>query len=266
MIPTEVYILRQKTRPSQEECTDLFRSCLAQDEKRLLVFLNALTQLTQLQIRSANLNRETDDIDQQLEVFIKAEGGNRYVEDTAHFVLERFSLLSGDPPEQTRLAIAYAREAQPESNPNIPEVVEFLTRGRRWEELGHWGDALGCYYIGLVLHPNHPDLLSKLGRVQMRYSKYYSEAMRNLTKATELRPADGFAIAQLGRCYRLVANTPEIEVKGRPREDLRHMALGFLERAVTIRPEDPEIQAELQSLREELGVRSGPKQNGGFFS
>ena len=171
---------------------------------------------------------------------------------------------SPSAPEQTRLAIAYVNDLPQRVNEHIPEVADFLSRGQRWEDLERWGDALGCYYIGLILHPYHPDLLARLGNIQVRYPRYLLTAVENLKKAIELCPTNWSALFCLGRAHRLVANNPEIQVKGRPKEELRQMALSFLQRAAVLQPSNSEIRAELDSLCKELGIASDKKRSGFF--
>ena len=105
MTPIEIFILRQKTRPSEEECQQFFLRCLATNKERLLDLLKDMANPSHphCAIQSANLNRETDDIDEQLQTFIKAEGGERYLKDRGRFSLEMFQFLWGTPPEETRL-------------------------------------------------------------------------------------------------------------------------------------------------------------------
>jgi tetratricopeptide (TPR) repeat protein len=266
MTPIEIFILRQKTRPSEEECQQFFLRCLATNEERLLDLLKDMANPShpQCAMQSANLNRETDDIDKTLEVFIKAEGGERYLKDRSRFSLETFRFISGNPPEQTRVAIAYVNDLQQRVNEHIPEVADFLSRGHRWEELERWGDALGCYYIGLILHADHPVLLARLGNIQVRYPRYLVTAVENLKKAIELCPTNWAALFCLGRAHRLVADSPEIQVKGRTKEELRQIALSFLQRAALLQPSNSEIRAELDSLCKELGIASDNKRSGFF--
>ena len=265
MTPIEVFILRQKTRPSNREGAEFVFQFISSYEGRLIDFKSDAA--ISLRFNSANLVRETDDIDESLRAFIKSEERERYLIDQTHFCIEVFSFLSGSPPEHTRLAIVFVKDKEDRKNQHFPEVEAFLTRGNRWEELERWGDALGCYYIGLVLHPEQPDLLAKLGSIQLRYTRYLTEAIRNLNKAIELHPLDGNALFHLGCGYRLIANTPEIEVRGRPRDDLRRIALGLLERAAAIKSEDFRVLDELESLYQELKIVPCHKiRPGGFFS
>ena len=266
MIPIEVFVLRQKTRPSEEESFAYFFDCMMTEKDT--PFLDWLSSKNQprLPIRTANLNNETDDIEKTMKLFFKAEGCEHYLNNSEDYVLKEFHFLSGALKEETRLVVVFSTLNVYEKKQKVSEVDEFLKRGKRWEELKRYGDALECYFIGLLLYPQDPELLLAQSRIQIRLWSFFNHLEENLKKVLELKPASGEAPYLLGLYYRKVANSANSQIKGGSREDLKNIALGLLQRAAALEPDNIEFKSELKSLSQELGIAFDKPKKSGFFN
>jgi hypothetical protein len=249
MIPVAFYVLRERIRPSEEEATSLFMSCLRQCEGV------DLTSGGQTVIHISNVMRPSEDLGKDLEAIIRQSGGERYQGKPGEYKWQFFEAQTGDPPELTCLALVFALQGA-KASPVLPQpsVQEFLTRGSRWEALGLGGNALLCYLIGQNLYPDDLDLKLCVGRAQLRQPNLVGSAYRPLLEVAESRPCAAQAAAVLAECYLLVADNPQMEIRGSTRDELREWALMHLERAAALAPEDSAIRESRDLLRGRLGA------------
>lgn len=249
MIPVAFYVLRQRTRPSEEEATSFFMSCVLRCEG-----VN-LTSGGQLASHIANLMRPSEDLAKDFEVFILQSGGDKYQSKSREYKWQFFEAQTGDPPELTCLALVFALQgAKASPVPPQPSVQEFLARGNRWEALGLWGNALLCYLIGQSLYPDDLDLKLRAGRAQLRQPNLVGAAYRPLLEVAESRPCAAEAAAALAECYVLLADNPRAEIRGSTREELREWALMHLERAAALALDDSAVRESRDLLRGRLGA------------
>jgi len=256
MEPIAVYLLRQSTRPSEEEAIKYV----------LILYSILMASGVKFEIPDkstphyiANLGNERQNVKDEVDNFIISCGGKRFLDDNEQFEFKYFYDETGNPPEPTAFAIVFSKDEQTKSD-DI-EVYEFIVRGMRWEELGRLGDALHCYNSALKLFPNNHVLHFKLGIIQLKFPLLLSRAYRHLKKACDACPERAEYIHKLGECYLSMADTQHVEVRGVEREELLRMALSMFERAAALAPENQEVFNQLQSLRNKMGL-SGSR---GFF-
>lgn len=253
MIPIAFYVLRERTRPSEEEATSFLMSCLLQCGKAELV--DVLTSGGQLATHIANLMRPSKDLSRDFKTFIQHSGGEKYEGKPREYKWQFFEAQTGDPPEPTCLALVFSlQSAKGSPIPPQPSVQDFLDRGSRWEALELWGNALLCYLIGQSLYKDDLDLKLRAGRAQLRKPDLLVAAYRPLLEVAESRPCTGEAAAALAEYYLLVAVSPRADVRGSTRDELREWALMHFERAAALARDDLAIRAKRDSLRERLGA------------
>jgi hypothetical protein len=249
MIPVAFYVLRERSRPSEEEARSFLMSCVLQCEGV------DLTSGGNLAIHISNVMRPSEDLGKDFEVFIRQSGGEKYQGKPREYKWQFFEAETGDPPELTYLALVFALQgAKAKPMPPQPSVQEFLARGNRWEALGLWGNALLCFLIGQSLYPDDLDLKLRVGRAQLRQPNLVGAAYRPLLEVAESYPCAAEAAAALAECYLLMADNPQVEIRGSTRDELREWALMHLERAAALAPEDSVIRESRDLLRGRLGA------------
>lgn len=249
MTPVVFYVLRERTRPSEEEARSLFMSCVRQCEGA------DLTSGGQYTSHIANVMRPSENLGKDFEAFIRQFGGEKYQSKPREYKWQFFEAQTSDPPELTCLAIVFALQAaEASSGLPRPSVQEFLARGSRWEALELWGNALLCYLIGQSLYPDDLNLKLRAGRAQLRRPNLVGTAYRPLLEVAEARPCAAEAAVALAECYLLMADTSSVEIHGATRDELREWSLMHLERAAILAPDDSAVRESRDVLRVRLGA------------
>ncbi|MEW6386986.1 MAG: hypothetical protein AB1491_05655 [Thermodesulfobacteriota bacterium] len=259
MLLIESYILRQHTRPTMEESTLLVAHIMDTHYGGMLEALKkALDAGSELQRQNcANLMKPDLKVGQEIRNFIISSGGERYLNNPSQYEVRVHHLETGDPPEDTCIALVFQRQvalARDDQEGDDDQIQVILQRGQRWEHLGHWQDAILCYQMGLDKIPGHPELLFRLGSVQMRITPQLAAACESLKKAYEASPDRAEYARQLAHCFLELADRTDIEIRGVSRQDLRNHALVLLERAAALEPANEALLRELGSLRKRLGI------------
>lgn len=249
------YLLRQKTRPTEEEAHQLIATnLLLHHSKEAVQTLSREADSSLLRVCISNVTQDRP-VDELIEHYIRHSGGGRYLDHPASFEVVTHAFDSGSPPEPTRLALVFARSVEEmKGTTALPSVYEpFVERGARWEALGHFGDAAVCYAVGLRLCGVHPELNLRLGRALMRFPRELGIALRALEQAAEALPGRADVQATLGRCLVAIADNKDVEIQGATHDDLRRMGVARLESAVRLAPDDTDLGAELATQRRLTG-------------
>ncbi|MBL3598384.1 MAG: hypothetical protein JMN25_00775 [gamma proteobacterium endosymbiont of Lamellibrachia anaximandri] len=249
MIPVAMYVLRERTRPSNEEATSIFLSCVRQCQGV------DLTSGGQVVHYIANVQRPSEDLDRDFEAFIRESGGEKYQNKPREYKWRYFEAQMDDPPERTCIALVFSLQGVNAGQlmPR-PSVQEFLLRGSRWEALGLWGNALLCYLIGQSLYQDDLDLKLRAGEGYLRQPDLAPAAYRQLLEVAESRPCAQEPASALAECYLLMADNPRSEIRGSTRDELRAWALMHLERAAALAPDNSVVCKKRNQLRDQLGA------------
>jgi hypothetical protein len=199
-------ILREKSRPTQNEAGDMIRKL----GKRL-----EFPVAGHYCLFIANKTSYTE----SFEDFCKRV---EEVEVPKHFRLDQFFIsrsgygLSGQPPENTffRLTIEKDHSDFAQAYEVSPEVQEIVNEGQQQEAEGNWFGALGIYENGMKKHPDeahltlrftralfHPDNLFQLGVPDNILYELKRESMKRTWDVCSQYPADGAIAALLGDIY-----------------------------------------------------------------
>lgn len=193
------------------------------------------------------------DVVDQMNGYITAQGGGRYLEDKGRYEVFIVTSKDGNPPQPTCTAMIVdwgeqAREV------DIPEEVQYcLDRGRRWEELGRMGDAMHCYAVGRDVFRDHPELLLRLGTVRLEFEMLLPGALECLRKAHAALPKRADAIYPLALCYLKLAESEKVQVSDASPRRLKELALSLLDEESRRTSGDQRIIALAKRLRTELG-------------
>jgi tetratricopeptide (TPR) repeat protein len=252
----EGFVLRERTRATNDEAVILVVEAMSQrlgdrGEALLAVLKSLESTEAEMRLSSANVQVAGGNVSDLVNDYIESCGGDRYLKDTANYEVAVYDFLSGDPPEDTCVALVFAREGQEVAEAG-EDVAKFLGRGDKWESLGRWGDALQCYQAALREHPEHPELLFRLGRAELR-SGVLIPATKSLKQAYEACPERGDIARELGRAYLAVGSRPDLEVQGATHDDLKQKGMLLLERAAALLPDDADAASEAAKARLELG-------------
>ena len=183
MIPVAFYVLRERSRPTEEEARSFLMSCVHQCEGVDLAWGG------QLATHIANVMRPSEDLSKDFEAFIRQSGGEKYQGKPREYKWQFFEAETGDPPELTCLALVFALQgAKAKPMPPQPSVQEFLARGNRWEALGLWGNALLCFLIGQNLYPDDLDLKLRVGRAQSAAAESGRRGLPTVARSSRISP------------------------------------------------------------------------------
>jgi hypothetical protein len=245
------YILREKTRLSETEANAMIFGVMAFG----MVGLHGVPKVDHdsgvVPIAISCPFDPEGDVEKQMKDYITSQGGGHYLQDPDRYQFFMIGTKEGNPPEPTFLAMIVDR--QPQSSDEIPPGVRAcLDRGRRWEELQRFGDAMHCYEVGLDVYGAHPELLFRLGSVKLPFELLLPSAYQSLQKAHEALPQRTDVAYQWALCHVKLADAKAVEVQGATPLELKEMALRILEPAAAAAPKDPNILALARDLRHQL--------------
>ncbi len=253
------YLLRKNTRPSTEEATFLLGRCLIElgvDVKAL----NALEALS-LTFHVSNLPFETEKtVSEYMNAFIATTGGKIFIEKPDKYVIHCLEFDSGDPPEPSCAAFVFSNEDAINKDSDAKAIAMFIERGKRWEEIGHIGDAIHCYSIALEIYPDTHEILYRLGSLMMKDNAECSGIY--LRKAFDFHQNQPEYLVALARhycemssgsviCVVVDQDMQPIQVGSK---EWQHRALTLYERAFRLDLSKPEIKADLEQLRTTMNI------------
>ena len=248
----KTFVLRQRTRPSEQEAFSMLLECCSADPE---VGLDAMSGSGKTPVETASLVREGD-VHSMLNELITRAGDRRFL-DSARYLVKRYSAKSGPDHEPTVIALVLERDAP--GAQVTQSIRELLDRGRQWESLGRTGDAMLCYRVALGAHPDDIDLEFALATLQMRVPPLLPQAAVALRKCREARPERADYAVALAEAYQ-GALDHKIPFKNTSVESVRAMIVDLLSVANRLAPNDTSIAARLNV------ARTAADDGGGFFS
>jgi hypothetical protein len=255
----ETFILREKTRLSELEAHRLLELSISSimGKSYSEAFLD-LTLNGNIKIYISCLMLFVNDMSVALIELIKTSpNGEIYLNNPGAYEIKYLNYETGNPPEDTRVAIVFANNFEQSDDQILPiEVSEFVERGSHWEKLQRWGDALQCYRIGLDLFPDANNLRLCLSSIMLKFDFLLPNAYKILTELFNELPVDGKVAYQLGKCCQLIADSQFTEIKDISREKCLSIALCHLERAAVIMHTDNQVYQDLITLRFRLNTQA----------
>jgi tetratricopeptide (TPR) repeat protein len=241
------YVLRARTRPTFEEARELMRICLAELASSADSLPEPLVPSSEVKICVSNL-MQSGDVEELLPDYVRDSGDGQYLDTPEKYRVIDFSGNTGSENEPTAIALAFSlHNAGAVRDRNSASAGEYLARGRRWEALGRTGDAFHCYFIGLDLAPDDPQLLLGLAGVELELERpvyAYEHALR----AVALSPDSAASALVFARCCLKCLESQVTVEGGGTREDLYRFALTSVQRARVLDPENEEAASLLKNL------------------
>lgn len=249
------YILRENSRPSEEEGLGLaFGAELVYAKSRNIDFPEAFDDKSgQIPIAMSFPYDPAGDVPEQMKNYIATQGGRHFLNDPDRYEMFIVGSKEGDPPQPTCTAMIIDRGEKPHTNAISEEVPACLDRGRRWEEIRRFGDAMHCYEVGRDVYGDHPDLLIRLGTLKLEFEALLPGALDCLKKAHSACPSRIDLLYPLACCYVRLADSSKIQVEDASPRRLKELALSLLEQAIVRAPGDERIRLLTQRMRIELG-------------
>ncbi|MGC1617501.1 MAG: hypothetical protein WA765_03330 [Candidatus Acidiferrum sp.] len=248
------YVLRQKTRPSEQEATLLVTERLLATPE---LGIDALAP-GEFRIASSSLMMEGD-VYKMIDGLIRSEGGGKFLDSPDLYEVRYIRANTGDPPEPTCIAFVLDRKAPPANL--LQSVGEKIERARQWEGRCRLGDAMLSYRVALDAHPDHPDLLYGLAMIQKRYWQLLPPAVAAFKKCREARPERIEYAVALAEAYEAVI-AHKIPIVGASVTDIQEEVVDLLAAASVLKPDDHSIKERLKSARAACKTRGEE----GFFS
>jgi tetratricopeptide (TPR) repeat protein len=249
------YILRESSRPSEEEAFGLaFGIKMVYAKSHKIDILDAFADNSrQVPIAMAFPYDPAGDVPEQMEKYIAAQGGGHFLNDPDRYEVFIVSSKEGDPPQPTCTAMIIDRGRKAHTITMSEEVQACLDRGRRWEALRRFGDAIHCYEVGRDVYGDHPDLLIRLGTLKLEFEALIPSALDCLKKARGDYPNRTDVLYPLACCYVKLADSNKIQVEDASPRRLKETALSLLEQAIALVPNDERIRSLAQKVRMEIG-------------
>jgi hypothetical protein len=248
------YVLREHSRPSEEEGLRLaFGINLVYAKAHNIDILDAFADKSgQVPVKMSFPYDPAGDVPKQMETYIAAQGGRRFLNDPARYELFIVSSKEGNPPQPTCTAMIIDRGEQRQTHAISQEVQSCLDRGRRWEALGRLGDAMHCYEIGRDVYGDHPELLIRLGILRLEFETLLTGSLDCLRKAHSACPNRPEVLYHLACCYAKLADSRQVHIDDASLRQLKELALSLLEQASVQAPGDDRTQSLMQRLKTEL--------------
>lgn len=255
MTTVAYYILRERSRPSEEEGGGMVLGAeliyFQQHGKGILT--DRAEGGGQVPVRMSFPFDPAGDVVEQMRKYIASQGGGHYLAEPDRYEVFIMTSKEGDPPEGACTAMVIDRGEQSKERETPPDVQFCLDRGRRWEELGRAGDALHCYAVGRDVYGDHPELLLRLGALRLEFESLLPGAMECLRKARQASPKNPEVIYRVALCYSRLADAKEFQFSDANPARVKEMALSLLEEAAAANLSDPRMAELAQRLRSELG-------------
>jgi hypothetical protein len=223
------YVLRARTRPTFAEANELIHLCLAELASNADSHTEPLAPSGETKICVSNLMR-SGNVEKLLWDYVRDSGDGQYLDAPANYRVVDFSANTGPENEPTAIALAFSlQNAETIRDPSKTSAVEYFARGRRWEALGRTGDAFHCYFIGLNLTPDDPQLLLGLAGVELQLDRP-TYAYKHAARAVALSPASAASALVFAKCcLKLLESQVTIEGGG-TLDDLYRFALTSVQR------------------------------------
>jgi tetratricopeptide (TPR) repeat protein len=249
------YILSETSRPSEEDGVGLaFGITMVYAKSNNIDSLDAFTDKSgQVPIAMSFPYDPSGDVPEQMKKYIAAQRGGHYLSDPDRYELFIVSSKEGNPAQSTCTAMIIDRGDKPHRITIPDEVQACLDRGRRWEALRRFGDAMHCYEVGRDVYGDYPDLLIRLGTLKLEFEALLPSALDCLKKAHSACPTRTDVLYRLACCYVKLADSNKIKVEDASPRRLRELALSLLEQAIVKTPNDEKIRSLIQRMRTELG-------------
>ena len=255
------YVLRVRTRPTFAEANELIHLCLTELASNADSLPEPLAPSGESKLCVSNL-MQPGDVEKLLWDYVRDSGDGQYLDTPANYRIIDFSANTGPENEPTAIALAFSlQNADTIRDPSKTSAVEYVARGRRWEALGRTGDAFHCYFIGLDLSPDDPQLLLGLAGVELQLG-WPTYAYKYALQAVALSPASAAAALVFAKCCLPLLESQVTIAGGGTRDDLYRFAVTSVQRARVLDPENEEAA----SLLKKLAQGNETNQALGFFS
>ncbi|MBM4164527.1 MAG: hypothetical protein FJ222_08845 [Lentisphaerae bacterium] len=249
------YILRENSRPSEEEGFGLaFGINMVYAKSHNIDVLDAFADKSgQVPVAMSFPYDPAGDVPEQMKKYIAAQGGGHFLNDPDRYEIFIVGSKEGNPPQPTCTAMIIDRGEKQHANTISEEVQACIDRGRRWEALRRFGDAMHCYEVGRDVYGDHPELLIRLGILKLEFETLLPGALDCLKRAHSACPSRTEVLYPLACCYVKQADSIKTQVEDASPRRLKELALSLLEQAIVRVPGDERIRLLTQRLRIELG-------------
>lgn len=248
-----VYILREKTRPTESEGYMYITSVLKQYYEGNLEKVCQLLDfdMKQIPLVISSIMEEGYHVEKVMVEFVRSAGGDKYFQQPDKYKLFSKFFKSGDPSEETGMIFIFTIEEDSNRNSLSDEagIINFLKRGQRWENMSRWYDAIQCYTIGLEVNERSHELLYRLGIAYMNVTDHLGDASKALKKAYDLQPGRKDYAEKLADCYIVISELDVVEVYGVTKQNLLDNAIILLERALALEPDNHVIKEKLSKIK-----------------
>lgn len=242
MILLESYVLRADTRPNAQEALQII------DEILKTYFPNILERNCKNNV--SNITQPGQRVGEHIHKFIIFCGGEKYLKNPQRYEVQIFECESGFPWEETCVAFIFQKDITQENQiPIMAETVKkALERGQRWEQSERWADAIQCYRSCLMDHPDHQELMFRLGCAQTHFVTQLVDAINTLKRVYDNNSNRADYAFGLASAYIQLIDHPEIPVRGLNREELKKKVKVLLYRAVMIEPSNEIYRQERDKM------------------